>query len=370
MLRKFAVTNYRGFRDRLELDLTAVRNYAFSQDCIKDGLVKTALVVGKNASGKTNLGIALFDIVNVLTDKGVARECMDPESFLNGFSDHGYATFEYEFQFGNSTIRYEYRKIAPAVIIYERFEHDGKVLFVRDGDGNSDYSGLDEWDAGTLRMNIENGQLSVVRYIVNNTVQREGSPFSFVVSFVNRMLYFRSLQENAYIGVETGSEKLDQFLIKKDMVADFQRFLKDMSDVEMELGVVQTDGMPDRLVQKTDKKNLELLRVCSSGTKSLMLFYYWMRHFDDVSFVYIDEFDAFYHYESAENILRTMVSMKDIQSILTSHNTSLVKNKIMRPDCCLVIGNGKLRSFSDLTDRELRLGHNIEKMYRGGEFDE
>lgn len=370
MLRKFAVTDYRGFKDRLELDLTAVRSYAYSQDCIKEGLIKTALVVGKNASGKTNLGIALFDIVRVLTDKGVAMESVDPESFLNGSSDLGYATFEYEFQFGDSVIRYEYRKTSPDTIVYERFEYDGSILFVRDGNGPSDYSGMNEWDAGNLRMNMGDGSLSVLRYIVNNTVQREGSPLSFVVSFAHRMLYFRSLQENAYIGVGKGTEKLDQFLIRNGLVDDFQRFLREMADIDMDLGVVHTDGMPDRLVQRTDNKNLELQKVCSSGTEALMLFYHWRCHLNDVGFVYIDDFDAFYHYEPAEKILRMMVSAGNIQSILTSHNTSLVRNRIMRPDCCLNISNGKLRSFSDLTDRELRQGHNMEKMYRGGEFDE
>ena len=43
---------------------------------------------------------------------------------------------------------------------------------------------------------------------------------------------------------------------------------------------------------------------------------------------------------------------------------------LMRPDCYLVLDGGKVKSFSDATGRELRQGHNIEKMYRNGEFDE
>ncbi len=34
-----------------------------------------------------------------------------------------------------------------------------------------------------------------------------------------------------------------------------------------------------------------------------------------------------------------------------------------------MLNNGKLTSFADSTQRELREGHNIEKMLRAGEFN-
>ena len=40
----------------------------------------------------------------------------------------------------------------------------------------------------------------------------------------------------------------------------------------------------------------------------------------------------------------------------------------MRPDCYLTRENGKLTSFADSISRELREGHNLEKMLRNGEF--
>ncbi|MCZ6127541.1 hypothetical protein O5853_28580, partial [Escherichia coli] len=49
-------------------DLTHRKNYEFNQDCILDGVVKKSLVYGKNGIGKSNLGLALFDIVAHLTD--------------------------------------------------------------------------------------------------------------------------------------------------------------------------------------------------------------------------------------------------------------------------------------------------------------
>ena len=68
MLKRFAVENYRGFRDRVEMDLSKVRNYTFHSEYVRDGLVNKCMIVGRNGCGKTNFGLALFDIVSVLTD--------------------------------------------------------------------------------------------------------------------------------------------------------------------------------------------------------------------------------------------------------------------------------------------------------------
>ena len=55
---------------------------------------------------------------------------------------------------------------------------------------------------------------------------------------------------------------------------------------------------------------------------------------------------------------------------MTSHNTNLMTNKMLRPDClCLLSSKGTLTALCDATERELREGHNLEKMYISGEFE-
>jgi AAA15 family ATPase/GTPase len=85
--------------------------------------------------------------------------------------------------------------------------------------------------------------------------------------------------------------------------------------------------------------------------------------------LFIDEFDSYYHFELAENIV-TLLEQKSAQVIITSHNTKLLSNRIMRPDCYFILTKEKLVSFANATDRELREGHNLEKLYMNGEFDE
>ena len=60
MLLEFHVKNFKNFKDELILDLSRTNNYEFSEEAVQDGVVKTALIYGENASGKTNLGYAIF----------------------------------------------------------------------------------------------------------------------------------------------------------------------------------------------------------------------------------------------------------------------------------------------------------------------
>ena len=78
----------------------------------------------------------------------------------------------------------------------------------------------------------------------------------------------------------------------------------------------------------------------------------------------IDEFDAFLHYESAPAIVRTLNRSRTFQTILTTHNTSLVNNDRTRPDCCYVMsyeggvaGRGapiRIKSLAEATPQKIR----------------
>ena len=60
-----------------------------------------------------------------------------------------------------------------------------------------------------------------------------------------------------------------------------------------------------------------------------------MRRFGDVRFLFLDDFDASLHYRTAEKVLRCIVDRDDVQAVLTTQNTSLLRNNLLRPDCCL-----------------------------------
>ena len=96
------------------------------------------------------------------------------------------------------------------------------------------------------------------------------------------------------------------------------------------------------------------------------IFYYWYLQLCDkkIKFAFIDEFDAFYHFELSRKIVNKLSEL-ECQTVLTTHNLSLLDNDLLRPDCYFEVSDNKIVPFSSLVHKELRKAHNIEKIYRG-----
>lgn len=87
------------------------------------------------------------------------------------------------------------------------------------------------------------------------------------------------------------------------------------------------------------------------------------------SFVFIDEFDAFYHYELSESVQKMLRRIAGVQVFTTTHNTDLMNNDLLRPDCYFILENNSIKAISELTEKELRQAHNLQKMYKAGAFN-
>ena len=124
-----------------------------------------------------------------------------------------------------------------------------------------------------------------------------------------------------------------------------------------------------RMFCKYKKRAVGFYSIASRGTASLALFFSWMIQFEKVSFVFVDEFDAFYHSEAAKNVVKMVRESRNLQGILTTHNTDIMTNDLLRPDCYFSIVDGRIVSFADATQKELRKAHNLQKMYKAGAFE-
>ncbi len=62
ILTYFSVENFKNFSNTFCMDFSERKDYDFNTSCLKDGIIKNAIIYGKNAVGKTNFGFALFDI--------------------------------------------------------------------------------------------------------------------------------------------------------------------------------------------------------------------------------------------------------------------------------------------------------------------
>ena len=364
MLKLFEATGFKNFEDTVRMDFSDIRDYKFNDACVTEGLLGKLIVYGKNSTGKSNLGLALFDIVSHLTSNNVTPGLY--EYYLNVNNKAGYAEFHYIFSFDTGEVDYRYRKNEKQDLAYETVTVDGKLLFKYDyEDKRGDLSGLEEL-IPTLNLSFR-GNDSILKYAISNSALSESHPLYQMVRFVSRMLWFRSLDENRYIGYKSKSNDYFDFIFEGNTLKELESFLHQA-------------GIPENLISKKDSDGtmrlyfdtrvpLPFFKVASNGTKALYTFFYWTKTASDTSFMFIDEFDAYYHYELSETIVQLIESMKNTQVILTSHNTNLLSNRIMRPDCYFILTDGKLTSFANATDRELREGHNLEKLYMSGEFN-
>jgi hypothetical protein len=182
------------------------------------------------------------------------------------------------------------------------------------------------------------------------------------------MRYFRSLDDRMYLGLDIGSRTIAADIIEKGNVADFEKFLNE-AKIECKLSVVE-ELDKKTLVFNFNGKFIPFHDIASTGTSALSLFYFWYQRIREinVSLLFIDEFDAFYHHELAMMIVNRLKNT-GVQFILTTHDTSIISNDLLRPDCYFLMNKEKIQSLSNCTEKELREAHNIEKMYKAGTFN-
>jgi len=370
MLRKFKVSNFKSFEKDFELDLTNVNDYQFNKESIKNGSVNNAIIYGRNGVGKSNLAFAIFDIIEHLTDKERNEHLY--QNYLNAQCVSKVASFYYEFWINSKIIIYEYKKADYKTIVYERFCIDGQELAIFDRT-KATKAKINFKGAETLKTAIDNSELSILKYVKNNTELEQNEIniafFDFFI-FIDRMLYFRSLQENLYQGFDIGNADIFESIVNRNNVSDFEKYLN-AAGIECKLSVVKVLGKNTIAFDFNNGKQIAFHEIASTGTLALSLFYFWFQSVKEgskVSFVFVDEFDAFYHHSLSALIVEKLKET-GVQFILTTHNTSIMTNDLLRPDCYFTMTKKQIRSFANSTQKELREAHNIEKMYKAGSFN-
>lgn len=368
MLKRFEVANFKGFSGRHVFDLTA-RDYAFNPNLVENNTVKNCLIYGPNGIGKTNLGLALFDIVSHLTDKEPMNKKYLYEYKNLVAPESSPVEFCYTFNFaGIGEVIYEYAKNAKRELLYEKFLVAGNIVVEWDYFSNAGRY-IDRDIFKTVNVDLPDNKLSIIKYLYRN-IPTDGVPaLTKLVQFVENMLWYRSLSDgNTYAGFSNGDAMLGDVICKSGKLKEFEEFLAGHG-IRYKLSAKKIKDEYWIVVKIPGSEHSAMFsNIASTGTKTLQLFYFWsIVSFNSLSFLFIDEFDAFLHYQSAASIVRWLNSSK-FQVALTSHNTYLMQNEFTRPDCCFLMSGSGIKSLPDCTDREIRQAHNLEKMYINGVF--
>ncbi len=376
MLKKFEIKNFKNFKEKIVINFSKVGGYQFNSECISHDSLAKMLIYGKNATGKTNFGRAIADIKTVLVFPVMFGE----SSFLNADSTDEYAEFNYYFQFGEDKVQYLYRKKNANFLSYEEMYINEELYFTNHitDEGLVFVPGTElaaqnvnfERYVEVHREGDETGQgrtIPFLRWLINNTALTDNSPVMKLYNYVKGMTFI-TLSPRQSMATQSPSADFFKALEKENNLKDFESFLNIMG-VQCKL---ELQKLPDDTIELYFKhqKKVNFLQTASSGTIALLDIYRMLQNFKEITFMYLDEFDAFYHYEMSENMIAFLkAKYPDSQIIMTTHNTNLMTNRIMRPDCLFILSTfGTLTPLCDATGRELREGHNLEKLYISGEF--
>lgn len=361
MLEYFEVSGYKKFENSISIDFTQVRDYKFNLKCISENMIKSSIIYGKNSTGKSSLGIAILDITHSINNP---KDEYDDLYYVNWNKDE--AKFKYRFNFDNDIVKYEYSKLNKKKLTKEKLIINEKLIMECDYiDKKSDLIGLKEI-APTLNLN-EKIEGSILRFALNNMALNENHALHKFKNFISKMYWFRTIKNNRYIGEKHLNNDYNTFLMNAEYKFEFEELLNKIG-VKAKLEFIKgADDIPI-LCFVNESKKLPFFKVASSGTESLYLYFYITKMLSNASFIYMDEFDASYHHELSEIVIE-LLKERSGQTVLTTHNTNLFSNKIMRPDCLFILNDNSLVQVCEATKRELREGHNLEKLYVSGEFN-
>lgn len=366
MLKKFTVENFKVFQNKLTLTFQA-DNYDFNSEVIKNNCISKGIIYGVNSSGKSNLGLAIFDIIIHLTERQKLMQSYD--FYLNMSNRNSEANFEYEFIFDGHDVVYKYSKNDATFLLNESLSIDNTEVIFFDFTRKTGFTKLEGTD--TLNNSINSDSpISRVKFVNNNSIladNEQNRVFNKFIHFVDNMLLFYSLDSRGYEGFMNGTESISEGIINSGKLSDFQSFLNRIG-IDYKLKEQEIYGRKN-IYCSFNNKSADFFKIASTGTKSLALFYYWYIRMEKASLVYIDEFDAFYHFELSKEVQKLLNKLKRVQIFTTTHNTDLMSNDLLRPDCYFLLRDNKITALSKLTDKEIRKAHNLQKMYKSGAFN-
>ncbi len=366
MLIRFWVEGYRCFGKRMELDLTDKKNYRFGVECVRGDFLDKMVIIGVNNAGKTSLGYAMIDIASMAGgfSKDIGQN--NRMCFLNLDSDSKVATFHYELSQKGSVVTYEYSKSSPDRIESEKLLVDKRVVFSYDLRDSQEI----QIDSNLLNMRnipMPDGRKSMILLLSESNNIDPDSPVRAVLSFATHSLFYMAMWKmDVHLGLIDEEDDAESYIIRNNLIQEFNQFLRD--DCMVDIDLISKDN---QIMVRKGEGATPFSESVSRGTMILCRLFCWVKRCRDRdALIFFDDFDDMFHYRTAENAIKKIISNNRAQCIFVTHNTGLVSNDFLRPDCCFIMDDGELRSLASLTDKDIRRGHNLEKMLREGEFDQ
>lgn len=369
MLTKMYLTNFLSFSDRTEFDFTASK-YSILKSCnvYENEFLKGALLIGPNASGKSNALKGISFVVKMIKGEGAKLS-----GYRCFFSRNPITTAEYEFVFNQKKVVYVIEYNVQTNSISEDLKIDGILVLKRNGNVGELRIGQtvtvdEQLDGETLF--LRTASFNTGRFPQEPTLRKlmDYIQNSYVVDGYNTGATFgKTITKYAE---EFGVDKINQVL--EDFKYDFT----------MEYGS-ESEGAGLKITVGSDQKAVFLKRRSfpipniivneSQGNQVFAdLLPNIIRVIESPGMLIIDEFGNSLHNRLAEKIIKFfMNNAAGSQFFITSHHTNLISNSVLRPDQVNLVTFEAMKgsAVKRLSQFKPREAQNLEKMYLGGMFE-
>lgn len=369
MLSKVIVKNFKSFKNETIFDYKKT-NYKLLERNTIGKLLKGALFVGDNASGKTT---AIQPIILLLQ---LLFKDTDVELFFYQcvFSNERNTSLSYQFEIDGHEIEYGYT-FAGNEFLEEQLSVDKRKIFGRIGDKAELLIENDRkfYDVDSSILFLKKWYFST-KFDGNVTLNQW---FDFLKQSVYINAYKRSIVtyngENLIFSryfEKYGYEEVNQFLKENHFKYTIQ-YTRNIGNhgVNYEL----TEDENKMVFFEREEFDVPIPMIWESvGNKTLInILPAILYAVKNGGLLVIDEFSSGFHNKLEELIVRyIMTKSQNTQMFLVSHSTNLLSNSLLRPDQIytveMVDGQGSV--LSRFSDEQPRAAQNLEKMYLSGVF--
>lgn len=369
MLKKMYLTNFMSFKERTEFDFTASKYSILGGKNVSDNnVLKEALLIGPNASGKSNVLKGLSFIIKMIKGEGASFS-----NYRCFFSKNPITILEYEFLFNNKEVKYVIEYNTRTNSISENLKIDNITVLQRNGNVGELRIGEnvttdDQLDSQTLF--LRTASFNTGRFPQEPTLRQlmDFLQNSYVIDGYNMGATFGNAITK--YAEEHGVDKINKYLDEFNY------------DFVVEYGS-ESEGAGLKIVVGSEKKAVFLKRRSypipniiineSQGNQVFAdLLPNLIRVIENSGMLIIDEFGNSLHNKLSEKVIRFfMENAKTSQIFITSHHTNLISNSVFRPDQIDLITfkdmqGSQVKRVSEFKPREAQ---NLEKMYLGGMFE-
>jgi len=369
MLTRYVIKNFKSFKNETIVDLTATNYRILSDINTLDGITKGALFVGANASGKSNIIIA----VKLLLDLLFAKHDVNWSIYPCFFSEDNQMSLEYEFSIENQKIIYLIQYQKREKLISEKLYIESDLMLNRIG-SNAESSITEN----KVYNDISNDTL-LLREIYFNTKFRGNGILQKWFEFLTNSIYFDlfarggdiykdiDLSLQSYLD-KVGTNEINEFFKEYNFNQQIEYSKKSAGNI---ISIQSEDNsifFKRKGIEEPIPYNFESL-----GNKTLInllpIFFYVVKN---GGILILDEFSSGFHNELEELLIKYFMKFSGHSQLLfVSHSTNLLSNRLLRPDQMYSVdfdeGSGStLKRFSS---EKIREAQNPEKMYLGGVFN-